>query len=131
MKFTTIYKNGKPQNFFIKIDNEKEFAFLHPYFIVTDCDHTRKGNILTMECLFSGSVWYGRQRHGYGYSCSADVYGELINIILKLHKKDLSQNTIDELKKINVHEDNLQLKESILDELSKLNQIALEKKYNI
>ena len=35
MEFTTIYRNGKPQYFFIKIDEPAEFNFLQPYFLVT------------------------------------------------------------------------------------------------
>lgn len=38
MEFNTIYKNGKPQYFFIKTENAKEFDFIQPYFIVTNRD---------------------------------------------------------------------------------------------
>ena len=130
MEFTTIYRNGKPQYFFIKIDEPAEFNFLQPYFLVTSMDKHRFGRILEMECLFSGSVWQGRQSHGYGYSCSADVYGTLIDAIYKLYKKELSEESKQELNAINTHEDTLKLSENLLVELAKLNKIALERKYS-
>ena len=35
MEFNSIYKNGKPDYFFITIDSKKgERAFIQPYFIV-------------------------------------------------------------------------------------------------
>lgn len=130
MEFNTIYRNGKPQYFFIKIDEPAEFNFLQPYFLVTSFDHPQFGSILEMECLFSGSVWQGRQRHGYGYSCSADVYGTLIDAIRKLYSKELSEESKQELTAINTHESTLKLSENLLKELTKLNMIALERKYN-
>lgn len=130
MKFATIYRNGKPQYFFIKIDEPAEFNFLQPYFLVTSMDKPRFGRILEMECLFSGSVWQGRQSHGYGYSCSADVYGTLIDAIYKLYKTELSEETKQELNTINTHENTLKLSENMLSELATLNTIALERKYN-
>lgn len=129
MQFTTIYHNGKPQRFFIKVDNLKEYAFIQPYFIVTTIDRTRIGSILEMNCLFSSSVWQGRQTHGYGYSCSADVYGTLIDIINKLHKDRLTEADKDELKKINTHDEHLVLSSELLENLSKYNSAALEEKY--
>lgn len=131
MEFTTIYRNGKPQYFFIKLDDIREFAFLQPYFILTSIDHKRFESILEMECLFSGSIWQGRQRHGYGYSCSADVYGSLLSAIRKLHKGKLSQDVLDELSSINTHDHKLQLSLKAIEELSTLNNIALEEKYNL
>ena len=130
MEFTTIYRNGKPQYFFIKIDEPAEFNFLQPYFLVTSIDKPRFGRILEMECLFSGSVWEGRQSHGYGYSCSADVYGTLIDAIYKLYSKELSEESKQELNAINTHEDTLNLSENLLKELATLNKNALERKYN-
>ena len=130
MEFNTIYRNGKPQYFFIKIDEPTEFNFLQPYFLVTSFDHPRFGRILEMECLFSGSVWEGRQSHGHGYSCSADVYGTLIDAIYKLYKKELSDESKQELNAINTHEDTLKLSENLLAELANLNKIALERKYS-
>ena len=130
MEFTTIYRNGKPQYFFIKIDHDKEFNFLQPYFILTSLEKPRFGRILEMECLFSGSVWQGRQSHGYGYSCSADVYGTLLDAIRKLHGKKLSEESKQELTAINTHDNALHLSETLLSELSKLNTIALERKYS-
>ena len=129
MEFTTIYRNGKPQYFFIKIDEPAEFNFLQPYFILTSLEKPRFGRILEMECLFSGSVWQGRQTHGYGYSCSADVYGTLIDAIKKLHGKTISPDAISEIDKINTHESTLILSIATLKELATLNTIALERKY--
>ena len=130
MEFNTIYRNGKPQYFFIKIDEPAEFNFLQPYFLVTSMDKPRFGRILEMECLFSGSVWQGRQSHVYGYSCSADVYGTFFFSIYKLYSKELSDESKQELTAINTHEDTLKLSENLLKELAKLNMIALERKYN-
>lgn len=130
MEFTNIYHNGKPERFFIKIDSEQEFGFIQPYFLLTSSDKPRLGRILEMECLFSGSVWQGRQSHGYGYSCSADVYGTLIDAIKKLHGKKLSDDARAELNAINTHNSAISLTESTLAELSTLNSEALAKKYN-
>ena len=130
MEFTTIYRNGKPERFFIKVNNLKEYAFIQPYFLATDMNHTRHGSILEMECLFSGSVWQGRQRHGYGYSCSADVYSELIRIIEKLHKSRLTENDRETLSKINTHDHDLKLPDEFLNNLSEYNSEALKIKYN-
>lgn len=130
MEFTTIYRNGKPQYFFIKIDEPAEFNFIQPYFLVTSMDKPRFGRILEMECLFSGSVWHGRQSHGYGYSCSADVYGTLIDTIYKLYNKELSEESKQELNAINTHDNILKLSGNLLRELARLNAIALERKYS-
>ena len=130
MEFTTIYRNGKPQYFFIKIDEPAEFNFIQPYFLVTSMDKPRFGRILEMECLFSGSVWQGRQSQGYGYSCSADVYGTLIDAIYKLYKKELSEESKQELNAINTHDNILKLSGNLLRELARLNAIALERKYS-
>lgn len=130
MKFATIYHNGKPQNFFVKIDRPEEFEFLQPYFILTTSDKPRFGRILEMNCLFSHSVYYGRQHHGYGYSCSADVYGSLIEAIHKLYDSALSPETVQELDAINTHEDDLWLSENALNELKTLNAATLERKWN-
>lgn len=129
MQFTTIYRNGKPQYFFIKIDNPREFNFLQPYFLVTSFDRPRFGRILEMDCLFSSSVWQGRQSHGYGYSCSADVYGSLIDAIRKVHKGQLSDTAKQELNSINTHDSELRLSDELLSELSALNSAALERRF--
>lgn len=129
MEYTSIYKNGKPAYFFIKADNDKEWNFLQPYFLLTDCDHPRCGNIREMECLFGGSVWYGRQRHGYGYSPSHDVYGQLISCIEKLHGDKLSGPAIQALRSINTDDRYLTIAPEVLDELEKLNTATLEAKY--
>ena len=128
MKFNTIYKNGKPDYFFIKLDNANEFNFLQPYFLATSIDHTRHGRIKEMYPIFSGSVFAGKQVHGYGYSASADVYGELITIIEKLYGKQLSENALNELNKINTHNDDITLSTEILKELSELNSAEILKR---
>lgn len=137
MKFTSIYKNGKVQNFYIKA-NEKEYnAFLQNYFILTTIDKKRLGNILEMDCLFSNdykhigseSVYIGRQRHGYGYSASADVYGELIQTIKKLYKNDLTEEEINKLDKINVHDDTLEIDNQLLEKLQNLSNAKLYEKW--
>ena len=130
MKYSSIYKNGKPDYFFIKADNPKEFNFIQPYFLVTSSDHPRKGSIKSMECLFSGSVWYGKQSHGCGYSSSADVYNTLISIIKALYNNKLSDKAIKELNNINTHDDEIKLSRRLLDELSALNIETLNNKYN-
>lgn len=131
MEYTSIYRNGKPAYFFIKAESEKDFEFLQPYFLLTSFDKKRLGNILEMGCLFSGAVWYGRQRHGYGYSSSHDVYGQLINAVKKLHRGRLSDAAEKELNGINTHGNILRLSDQLLDELKELNKAALYKKYNI
>lgn len=130
MEFTTIYRNGKPHYFFIKIDEPAEFNFIQPYFLATSMDKPRFGRILEMNCLFSGSVWQGRQSHGYGYSCSADVYGTLIDAIYKLYKKELSENAKQELNSINTHDNTLVLSIATLKELATLNTVELGRRYN-
>lgn len=129
MEYTSIYKNGNPAYFFIKIDAPEEWAFIQPYFLCTDCTRTRCGSIFEMECLYSGSVWYGRQRHGYGYSPSHDVYGQLIACIEKLHGKDLSDTARDELHSINTDDKMLHISAETLEELTTLNAEAFERKY--
>lgn len=131
LQFNTIYKNGKPQYFFIKSDKPEEFNFIQPYFLATSIDHPRHGRILELNTLFSGAgaVWCGRQQHGYGYSASADVYGELIEIIKKEHGKNLSEEAKKELNAINTHDDNLTLSDELLNELKAHNINALELKY--
>lgn len=131
MEYTNIYRNGKPQYFFIKLDAENEFNLLQPYFLLTSYDRPRLGRILEMECLFSGSVWQGRQTHGYGYACSADVYDTLIDAIKKLHGKVLSSTAVEELNAINTHNNTLTLSANLLAELATLNNAALAKKYNL
>ena len=131
MQYSSIYKNGKPQYFFLAADNQKERAFIQPYFFVTTLEHPRKGRIIELNRLFSDPpIWIGRQVHGYGYSSSADVYGELINIIKTLYKNRLSDDAIKELNAINTHDDNITLSDSLLDELKALNNEYIEKKYN-
>lgn len=131
LQFNTIYKNGRPQYFFIKSDKPEEFNFIQPYFLATSIDHTRHGRILELNTLFSGAgtVWCGRQQHGYGYSASADVYGELIEIIKKLYGEKLSEEAKKELNAINTHDENLTISDELLKELKAHNINALNLKY--
>lgn len=129
MEYNVIYRNGKPERFFIKLDHMHEYPFLQPYFILTSIDKPRFGDILEMECLFSASVWQGRQRHGYGYSCSHDVYATLINAINKLHKGKLTEDALKEINSINPDNSTLKLSAETLAELSILNGEALSEKF--
>ena len=133
MKFNSIYKNGKPDYFFITIDRKQgERAFIQPYFIVTNIDHPRRGSIKEMNVLENMNevtIYYGKATHGYGYSHSADVYGELIDIIQTLYKKELTEEEIKEINKINTHDDELKLSPKLLEHLAELNRVALDKKF--
>lgn len=131
MEFNSIYKNYKPDYFFITIEN-KERPFVQPYFIVTDIDHKKRGRITYMEVLQSFgnfTTYYGKGRHGYGYSFSADIYGELIDIIRTLYKDDLTEAELEELRKINTHDEKVTLSEGLLEHLKELNKIALDEKW--
>lgn len=132
MEFNSIYKNGKPDYFFITIDSKKgERAFIQPYFIVTDIDHPRRGRIKEMNVLVNTNgiiVYYGKATHGYGYSHSADVYGELIDIIRDIYGKELTDDEEKELSKINTHDDELTVSPELLEHLAELNKAALDKK---
>lgn len=132
MEFNSIYKNGKPDYFFITIDSKKgERAFIQPYFIVTDIDHPRRGSIREMNVLVNTNgviVYYGKATHGYGYSHSADVYGELIDIIRDTYGEELTDAEKEELRKINTHDDELTLSPELLEHLAELNKVALDKK---
>lgn len=131
MEFNSIYKNYKPDYFFITIEN-KERPFVQPYFIVTDIDHKKRGRITYMEVLQSFgnfTTYYGKGRHGYGYSFSADIYGELIDIIRTLYKNDLTEAELEELRKINTHDEKVTLSEGLLEHLKELNKIALDEKW--
>ena len=133
MEFNSIYKNGKPDYFFITIDSKKgERAFIQPYFIVTDIDHPRRGSIREMNVLVNTNgiiVYYGKATHGYGYSHSADVYGELIDIIRDTYGEELTDAEKEELRKINTHDDELTLSPELLEHLAELNKVALDKKH--
>lgn len=128
MEFARIYKNSRPQYFFIRLDKPDEWEFLRPYYLMTTSDHPRAGRILEMNCLFSGHVWSGRASHGYGYAYSADVYGTLIGLIRKLHGKRLSAAATQELNEINTHEDRLTLSDATLQELAALNAAAFARR---
>lgn len=133
MEFNSIYKNGKPDYFFITIDSKKgERAFIQPYFIVTDIDHPRRGCIREMNVLVNTNgiiVYYGKATHGYGYSHSADVYGELVDIIRDTYGEELTDAEEEELRKINTHDDELTLSPKLLEHLAELNKVALDKKF--
>lgn len=133
MKFNSIYKNGKPDYFFITIDSKKgERAFIQPYFIVTDIDHQRRGRIREMNVLVNMNniiVYYGKATHGYGYSHSVDVYGELIDIIRDSYGKELTDAENKELSKINTHDDELTVSPELLEHLAELNKVALDNKF--
>lgn len=133
MEFNSIYKNGKPDYFFITIDSKKgERAFIQPYFIVTDIDHQRRGRIREMNVLVNTNgviVYYGKATHGYGYSHSADVYGELIDIIRDSYGEELTDVEKYELSKINTHDDELTVSPELLEHLAELNKVAIDKKW--
>lgn len=133
MEFNSIYKNGKPDYFFITIDSKKgERAFIQPYFIVTDIDHPRRGRIREMDVLVNTNgiiVYYGKATHGYGYSHSADVYGELIDIIEDSYGEELTDAEKTELHKINTHDDELTVSPELLEHLAELNKVARDKKW--
>jgi len=130
IEYAVIYKNGRPERFFLKASNNKVFDFIQPYFWLTDIEHTRKGNILEMDCLFSGEVWQGRQRHGYGYSAAHDVFCTLIyDCILALYKNKLSEKSLNELKSINTHDKRHELSDDLLNELRVLNDEICAKKW--
>lgn len=131
MIYSSIYKNGKPEYFFIRAESPKEWALVQPYFLLSSIDKPRVGRIRSMECLFSGDTWYGKQTHGYGYSASHDVYGQLLACIDKLYKDTLSDSAAAELHALNIDDDRIQVSESTLDELEKLNSAALAAKYNL
>lgn len=130
LNYNAIYKNGKVDRFFIKIDRPEEFNFIQPYFLKTSIDHPRSGRIYSMECLFSGLVWHGKQGHGYGYSSSADVFGELQDIIMKMYKKELSEEEKKEIFSINVHNDSILISDSLLEKLAELNSKKLVERLN-
>lgn len=130
MEFNSIFKAGKPDYFFITIESN-ERAFVQPYFIVTYIDHKKRGNITYMEVLQSFgnfTTYYGKGSHGFGYSFSADIYGELIDIIMTLYKDDLTEAEKEELRKINTHEDELTISEGLLEHLTELNHKAFDEK---
>lgn len=137
MKYTSIYKNGKVEHFYIKANQKEYDAFLQNYFILTSIDKKRLGNIKEMDCLFSNdykhtgseAVYIGKQYHGYGYSASADVYGELIQTIKKLYKNELTDEDIKKLDKINTHDDLLEVDENLLEKLGSLSNDKLYKKF--
>lgn len=131
MKYNVIYKNGKPERFFLMIEKPEEFNIIRPYFLATDIDHPRKGRINSMECLFSGKVWHGKQRHGYGYSSSADVYGTLFDIIFKKYGDKLSNDAIKEIRLVNTHNDRIMLSDKMLKELPVFNNEWFSEKHNL
>lgn len=137
MKYTSIYKNGKLQNFYLKANKKEYEAFIQNYFILTSIDKKRLGNIKEMECLFSNdykhagseAVYIGKQCHGWGYSASADVYGELIQTIKKLYKNELNKKELEELDKINIYDELLTASDVLLEKLGTLSNNKLHEKW--
>ena len=85
-----------------------------------------------MNALISigdAQIQYGKGMHGYGYSFSADIYGELIDIIRKLYKDDLTESELEELRKINTHDDDLELSEGLIAHLGEHNEKTIEAKF--
>ena len=80
-------------------------------------------------CFFSLLPTLDFRRKNYGYSCSADVYGTLIEIIEKLHGKELSEEAKQELRNINTHDVRLNLSDKLLAELEILNAETFQKKF--
>lgn len=122
---------GNSNVFMLSVDNSREINFIQPYFFVTSMEHPRKGNINRLDCKISGQVWAGTQRHGWGYSWSADVFGTLIEIIKTLYRNKLSEKAKRELNNINTHESDIKLSNSLLNELSRLNSEYLNEKYSV
>lgn len=137
MKYTSIYKNGKIQNFYIKASKKEYDAFLQNYFILTSLDKPRLGNIREMSVLFSNdykyegseAVYIGKQYHGFGYSSSADVYGELLETIKKLYNSELNEKELEELEKINIHDELLTVGDALLEKLGTLSNNKLHEKW--
>lgn len=137
MKYTSIYKNGKIQNFYIKATKKEYEAFLQNYFILTNFEHPRLGNIKEMSVLFSNdyknedseAVYIGKQYHGWGYSASADVYGELLQAIKKLYKSELNEAELEELEKIDTHKEELIISDALLEKLGALSTNKLHEKW--
>ena len=128
MQFVGKYY-GKTKAFFISLDNSNEFEILRPYFLVTSYNRPRKGSINRMDCLVSGKVWDGTQRHGYGYSWSADVYGTLFSLIKQMYWDKLSESAKSELDSWDTHNDHAEFSESLLDELRKLNDEKMRERW--
>ena len=137
MKYTSIYKNGKIQNFYLKANKKEYDAFIQNYFILTSLDNPRLGNIKEMCVLFSNdykhegseAVYIGKQYHGWGYSASADVYDELLQAIKKLYKSELNEAELEELEKINTHEEELTICDALLEKLGTLSNNKLYEKW--
>lgn len=131
MIYSSIYKNGRPEYFFLRAEQPKEWALVHPYFLLSSIDKPRVGRIRSMGCLFSGDTWYGKQTHGYGYSASHDVYGQLLACIDKLYRGTISGTAAAELHSLNIDDERIHISETTLDELEKLNSATLAAKYNL
>lgn len=137
MKYTSIYKNGKIQNFYIKANKKEYDAFLQNYFILTSFEKPRLGNIKNIQVLFSNdykneqseAVYIGTQYHGFGYSASHDVFYQLIETIKKLYKNDLTADDLEKLNKINTHEDEIKIDDELLTKLGNLSNAKLFEKY--
>ncbi len=137
MKYASIYKNGKLQNFYIKATKKEYDAFLQNYFILTSLEKPRLGNIKELSVLFSNdyknenseAVYMGKQYHGWGYSASADVYDELLRAIKKLYNSELNEKELEELEKINIHDELLTVGDALLEKLGRLSNNKLHEKW--
>lgn len=98
-------------------------------FIFDDYQQGTYINIQFADDNDDGNVYYGKATHGYGYSHSADVYGELIDIIRDSYGKELTDAEKTELSKINTHDDELTLSPELLEHLAELNNVALYGKF--
>ena len=131
MEFTGRREGNKILFYIQAKGNEREF--IQPYFIKTSIDKTRNGRIYEMEVLFSYNtktktiIYNGRQ--GHGYSFSADVFGELINIIKQVHKKRLTAYDLKQLDKINTHDSEQTFTPKFLENLKQYNAEALHEKW--
>lgn len=137
MRYTATYKNGKVQNFYIKANRKEYEAFLQNYFILTSLERPRLGHIKELYVLFSNNyknldseaVYIGKQYHGYGYSASADIYGELLQTIKKLYNGKLNEKELEELDKINTHDEELTISDALLEKLGILSNYKLHEKW--
>ena len=116
MQYNAIYKNGKPERFFLRLDDEKERAIVALYFLESAKKGPRVGRINQMAWVFT-DVLSGKQRHGAGYSSAADVFGTFRMLILGRAGSALSESVRDEVFSMNTHDDVVRLSKRALDEI--------------
>ena len=135
MKYTAIFKNGKIDTFYLLTSKKESNAILNNYFLDTDIDHTKLGNIKDLNILYgvydlkTKVVYYGKQSHGWGYASCHDVYTTLLQHIIKTYKNDLTRHDIQQLQSINTDNEELTIKPALLDKLEKLTEERQAKKY--